>query len=77
MRLVLAGLGSLHGISHPKGTGMEQWSAEVWSRYSQSWMPGFDVVDETDWGYRLRRRTDGAMLPTDIAKSDVRHEGHG
>jgi hypothetical protein len=56
---------------------MEQWSAEVWSRYSQSWTPGFDVVDETDWGYRLRRRADGAMLPTDIAKRDVRHEGHG
>ena len=61
---------------HLKGTGMEPWSAEVWSQYSQTWMPGFDVVDETERGYRLRRRTDGAMLPTDIAKADVRHEGH-
>ncbi len=55
---------------------MKHWSAEVWSRYSESWAPGFDVVEETERGYRLRRRSDGSMLPNTIPKSDVRHEGH-
>ena len=55
---------------------MEQWPAEVWNQYSESWASGFEVVEETERGYRLRRCSDGSMLPDTISRSDVRHEGH-
>lgn len=54
---------------------MDQWPAEVWNQYTQSWAPGFEVIDDTERGFRIRRRSDGSVLPRDIAKQDVRAEG--
>jgi biotin operon repressor len=46
--------------------------AEVWNDLSQCWSPGFSVVEENERGYRLRRRSDGSLLPYEIAKDKVR-----
>ena len=52
---------------------MDQWPADVWNQFSQSWTPGFVVIEENDRGYRLRRRSDGSLLPREIVKDNVRH----
>ena len=46
--------------------------AEVWNDLSQSWAPGFNVIEENERGYRVRRRSDGSLLPYEIAKDKVR-----
>ena len=47
---------------------------EVWTRYSESWARGFEVVDHADGGYRVRRCMDGVVLPVVIPADDVRVE---
>jgi hypothetical protein len=37
-----------------------------------SWAGGFEVVSADDAGYRLRRVSDGAVLPTAIGASEVK-----
>jgi hypothetical protein len=37
------------------------------------WADGFEVVEQTPVGcYRLRRMSDGAVLPTEFSPKDVR-----
>jgi hypothetical protein len=45
---------------------------EVRNQYLGTWNGGFEVVDVTDDGYIIRRRSDGIVLPTAIAFDDVR-----
>jgi len=47
---------------------------EVRTRYLSNWTRGFDViaVDDDDLHVRLRRRSDGAPLPTPISVEHVR-----
>ncbi len=40
-----------------------------------SWSGGFEVVDGVDGGYRVRRRSDGAVLPDVFRGDEVRPEG--
>ena len=47
---------------------------EVRSRFDQSWSRGFEVVERTDHGYRIRRLSDGSVLPTEFIEDDVRQE---
>jgi hypothetical protein len=47
---------------------------EVRRRFDQHWARGFEIVDVTDTGYRLRRLSDGEELPTEFAFDDVRRE---
>ncbi len=50
---------------------------EVRSRFDRKWARGFEVaetVDTPDPGYRIRRRSDGAILPTVFVLDDVREE---
>ena len=54
---------------------------EVRSRFDQRWARGFEIEeevrDEGDQGgprYRLRRRSDGSVLPTLFIDEDVREE---
>lgn len=54
---------------------MDRRPAEVWNEFAESWSPGFEVVDETDHGFRLRRRSDGMVLPREFPKTDIR-PGH-
>ena len=50
----------------------EHESVEVRSSYEGDWTPGFDVVEEVPTGYRLRRVSDGSLLPGTFATEDVR-----
>lgn len=47
---------------------------EVRRRFDQEWARGFEVADAvaTEGGYRLRRRSDGAVLPVVFPADDVR-----
>lgn len=47
---------------------------EVRRRFDDKWARGFEVVEATDHGYRLRRLSDGVELPTTFASGDVRKE---
>jgi hypothetical protein len=47
---------------------------EVRKRFDDSWARGFEVVEETDDGYRVRRLSDGSELPLIIPRDDVRAE---
>jgi hypothetical protein len=48
---------------------------EVRNRFDGSWSGGFEVVEEVDVGYRVRRRSDGAVLPGVFRGDEVRPEG--
>ena len=48
---------------------------EVRSSFDGAWVDGFEVVDRDDDGaYRLRRLSDGEVLPEPFAPGDVRRE---
>ena len=49
---------------------------EVGSRFDGSWVPGFEVAEirgaEADRRFRLRRSSDGLVLPTNFGSEEVR-----
>jgi hypothetical protein len=45
---------------------------EVRRRFDDEWARGFEVAASGPAGYRLRRRSDGAILPVDFPESDLR-----
>jgi hypothetical protein len=45
---------------------------EVRSRFNAQWSRGFEIVDATDKGYRVRRASDGEVLPVEFSHNDVR-----
>lgn len=47
---------------------------EVRKRFDSSWARGFEVIELTEDGYRLRRLSDGMELPTGFTVEDVRVE---
>lgn len=47
---------------------------EVRSTLEQRWSRGFEVVEVTDRGYRVRRLSDNVDLPGAIRSDDVRKE---
>ena len=47
---------------------------EVRSRFDQSWARGFEVAEHTERGYRIKRLSDGVVLPTEFSDDDVRQE---
>ena len=50
---------------------------EVRSRFDRAWARGFEVVEPvtgTSPGYRIRRRSDGSVLPVVFAPDEVREE---
>ncbi|MCZ7527039.1 MAG: hypothetical protein M5U14_12045 [Acidimicrobiia bacterium] len=51
---------------------------EVRSRFDDRWARGFEVVDvvedERGRSFRVRRRSDGSVLPVLFADDDVREE---
>jgi hypothetical protein len=56
---------------------------EVRSRFDRRWARGFEVdavvaePDVPDPGYRIRRRSDGAVLPSLFVSDEVREEKRG
>jgi len=47
-------------------------SVEVRRRFDQAWARGFEVASAAEDGYRLRRCSDGALLPVSFPAVDVR-----
>jgi hypothetical protein len=47
---------------------------EIRSTYDGSWGKGFEVAEVTDGGYRIRRASDGSVLPTEFEPDEVRKE---
>ena len=45
---------------------------EVYNAFSADWSSGFVVDEATDAGYRLRRTSDGTVLPAVFDPADVR-----
>jgi hypothetical protein len=45
---------------------------EVRSRFNAQWSRGFEVVEATEDGYRIRRASDGEVLPVEFSEDDVR-----
>jgi hypothetical protein len=54
---------------YPPGT-----RVEVHSRFEDTWASGFEVAGVEDGSYRLRRLSDGSLLPTLTGPDDVRKE---
>jgi hypothetical protein len=56
---------------------------EVRSRFDRRWARGFEVdaivveADESGNGYRIKRRSDGAVLPALFVSDEVREEKRG
>ena len=49
-------------------------AVEVRNRFEQRWARGFEIVAVEEGGYRVRRLSDGSVLPVTIAADDVRPE---
>ena len=47
-------------------------TVEVRRRFDQAWARGFEVAAAAEDGYRLRRQSDGAVLPVSFPADDVR-----
>lgn len=45
---------------------------EVRNRFTGGWSRGFELVETVDGGYRVRRLSDGSILPTLFLPEDVR-----
>jgi hypothetical protein len=49
---------------------------DVRSRYVGAWSRGFEVAESVKQGYRVRRLSDGSILPDVFASEDVRAQRH-
>jgi len=53
---------------------------EVRTRFESSWTRGFEIADCSDEHgrpvYKVRRRTDGSILPVAFSEEDLREERH-
>ena len=47
---------------------------EVRRRFDERWARGFEVAEVTEGGYRVRRVSDGQVLPTDFSDDELRRE---
>jgi hypothetical protein len=47
---------------------------EVRRRFDAKWARGFEVSEVSDTGYRVKRLSDGEILPVEFADEDVRAE---
>jgi hypothetical protein len=63
--------GSSTTSSDPESLGPGQ-HVEVRNRFTGTWSRGFELVETVDDGYRVRRLSDGSILPTLFLPEDVR-----
>jgi hypothetical protein len=47
-------------------------AVEVHTRFDDSWSEGFEIAEVTSDGFRVRRLSDGSVLPGLTSASDVR-----
>jgi hypothetical protein len=48
---------------------------EVLNQFERRWTRGFEVAESVGGGYRLRRLSDGSVLPVVFAVDTVRRDG--
>jgi hypothetical protein len=49
---------------------------EVRRRFDAQWARGFEIVEITETGYRLRRVSDHEVIPAEFKAEDVREARH-
>jgi hypothetical protein len=49
---------------------------EVRQRYDGRFSKGFEVAGQDADGYRIRRLSDGSVLPVSFARGEIRRERH-
>jgi hypothetical protein len=60
-----------------RDTGLKAGTAvDVRSRYVGAWSSGFEVAEPLKDGYRVRRLSDGSVLPDVFTNEDVRAQRH-
>ena len=47
---------------------------EVRRKFDAQWAKGFEVAESTEKGFRVRRLSDGEILPVEFSADDVRRE---
>ncbi len=47
---------------------------QVRRKFDDKWATGFEVAEATTQGYRVRRMSDGELIPVPIAEEDLRKE---
>ena len=85
MRMVLvgtvaAGGSERAGVGQQKSAGQQVKGAtmevgdqvELHTRFNNSWVPGFEIARVVSAGYRVRRTSDGTLLPSFTSESDLR-----
>jgi hypothetical protein len=45
---------------------------EVHTKYNDAWVGGFEIAEVVEGGYRVRRTSDGSLLPNLTSEDDVR-----
>ena len=45
---------------------------EVHTRYNDAWVGGFEIAEVVEGGYRVRRTSDGSLLPNLTGEEDLR-----
>ena len=45
---------------------------ELHSTFTDTWIPGFEIAEPVIGGYRVRRASDGSVLPGFVAPADLR-----
>jgi hypothetical protein len=45
---------------------------QVHTTFTDSWVDGFEIAEIIPEGYRVRRRSDGSILPGYTSESDLR-----
>jgi hypothetical protein len=68
-RAVRATATSIMSDPRPLGPGDP---VEVFVRYNQSWVPGFEIAAITRDGYQVRRSGDRSLLPSITGAADLR-----
>jgi hypothetical protein len=45
---------------------------EVHTKFNDNWVPGFEIAEVVVGGYRVRRTSDGSLLPNLTGEDDLR-----
>ena len=45
---------------------------EVHTKYNDAWVSGFEIAEVVEGGYRVRRTSDGTLLPNLTTETDLR-----
>lgn len=60
-------------LDHPSEVDLRAGThVELHSSFNDSWVPGFEIAESDSSGYRVRRATDGSVLPGHVSAADLR-----